>query len=117
LSALHTKSSTGLVAIHHYYRATNIIAQKLATLFQVLMPECYDTYKTAFEAGKWLESDPGPWVGRAIVYKLQVDLHKDKEDGGPAASFPVGSFTGGEMLIPQLKAKLAYASLFFITFI
>ena len=86
-------------------------------MFEVLMPECYNIYKKAFEAGVWIDSDPGPWLGRAIVYKLQVSLHKDKDDGGPAVSFPVGSFKGGEMLIPQLEAKLSYVSCFFISFI
>ena len=75
-------------------------------MFQVLMPQCHAKFAAAFEAGVWHEEDPGPWLGRAIVYKLQVALHKDKEDGGPAASFPVGHFSGGEMLIPELKAKL-----------
>lgn len=91
----------------NYYKATKHLARRLSAMFEVLMPECYNTYKDAFEAGVWSDDDPGPWLGRAIVYKLQVSLHKDKEDAGPAVSFPVGSFSGGEMLIPQLKAKLA----------
>jgi len=110
LSAIHTKSGTGLGAIHNYYCATNLVAKRLSILFKALMPDCYKTYKAAFKAGAWIKSDPGPWVGRAIVYKLQLNLHKDKEDGGPAASFPVGFFSGGEMLIPQLNAKLSYVS-------
>ena len=75
-------------------------------MFEQLMPDYYQRYREAFEAGQWIESDPGPWLGRAIVYKLQVALHKDKQDVGPTASFPVGYFTGGEMLLPQLNAKL-----------
>jgi hypothetical protein len=103
-----TKSGVGLAAIKGYYKATEMLAKHLAVWFEVLMPECYARYKDAFDAGVWMEEDPGPWLGRAIVYKLQVALHKDVHDGGPTASFPVGYFSGGEMLIPQLKAKLAY---------
>jgi len=40
------------------------------------------------------------------VYKLQGRLHKDRHDVGPSVSFPVGQFTGGEMVFPQLNTKL-----------
>jgi len=88
------------------------LAKRLSQIFETLMPDCYQRYKTAFDAGKWVVDDPGPWIGRVIVYKLQVSLHKDKNDGGPVASFPVGFFSGGEMLIPQLKAKLLYVTFY-----
>lgn len=107
LSNEWTRSGVGLAAIVNYYQSTKLLAQRLSAIFEVLMPECFRTYKTAFEAGEWLVEDPGPFIGRVIVYKLQVSLHKDKNDGGPAISFPIGFFKGGEMLIPQLNAKLA----------
>lgn len=75
-------------------------------MFEVAFPEVYQEYRAAFEAGVWLEADPGPFIGRAIIYKLQSKLHRDKNDVGPSASFPVGFFSGGEMLLPQLKTKL-----------
>ena len=53
----------------------------------------------------WLEEDPEPWLGRAIVYKLQVILHTDEHDVGPTVSFPCGFFHGGQMQIPQLGGK------------
>jgi hypothetical protein len=112
LSNEWTRSGIGLGAIINYYKATKLMAKHLSAIFEVLMPDSFHTYKTAFDAGEWIEEDPGPWLGRAIVYKLQVSLHKDKNDGGPTASFPIGFFSGGEMLIPQLKAKLSYV--FFI---
>jgi len=82
-----------------------MIAETLAVMFEKVFPESYHKYKAAFEAGRWSESDPGPWLGRAIVYKLQGDLHHDEKDVGPSACFPCGSFSGGEMLVPQLGAK------------
>lgn len=74
-------------------------------MFKKLFPDVYDKCQVAFDAGAWLSEDPGPWLGRAIVYKLQVDAHLDQKDMNPTASFPCGSFTGGEMQIPQLPAK------------
>lgn len=107
LSSEFTKSGVGLTAIHGYYSATRLLAQRLSIMFEVLMPEQYEKYREAFDAGVWTQDDPGPWLGRVIVYKLQIKTHKDTEDGGPTASFPAGYFQGGEMLIPELNAKLA----------
>lgn len=71
-----------------------------------MFPEWYDIYQEAFEAGVWFADDPGPFLGRAIVYKLQGRLHRDRHDVGPSVSFPVGQYTGGEMVFPQLNVKL-----------
>jgi hypothetical protein len=75
-------------------------------MFEATFPDLYKEYKAAFEAGVWVQEDPGPFIGRSIIYKLQSKLHRDKNDVGPSASFPVGYFGGGEMLLPQLKTKL-----------
>jgi hypothetical protein len=87
--------------------ATEAMAVRLAAIFSVCFPQYYQKYRAAFDAGVWYESDPGPWLGRAIVYKLQVHMHQDGLDAGPCASFPVGYFTGGEAYLPELGAKLA----------
>jgi hypothetical protein len=75
-------------------------------MFEAAFPALYQEYEAAFKAGVWLREDPGPFLGRAIIYKLQSKLHRDKNDVGPSASFPVGFFDGGEMLLPQLGTKL-----------
>jgi hypothetical protein len=73
-------------------------------MFSEFFPEEYEKYKEAFDAGVWIEQDPGPWLGRVIVYKLQVALHADKHDDGPTASFPAGYFEGGNMQVPQMRS-------------
>lgn len=78
---------------------------------EVLFPKWHAEYRAAFEAGVMIPFDYGPMFGRAIIYKLQGRLHRDKRDAGPSASFPVGSFVGGEVLFPQLGAKLRYVSM------
>lgn len=88
-----------------YYKLTRAVADTLATMYEVLFPEEYQKLKPAFDAAQWFLQDAGPWVGRALVYKLQVELHIDDRDVGPSVSFPCGSFTGGQMNIPQFKAK------------
>lgn len=106
LASPYTRSGNALGAINCWYRATRQVSLTLQIMFRVLFPTLYDTFQKAFDAGVWLEEDPGPWLGRAIVYKLQGDLHLDGRDCSPTASFPCGYFTGGEMMVPQLGAKL-----------
>ena len=90
-----------------YYHMTKHIAKTIAAMFKAAFPEWYDRYREAFDAGVWLSDDPGPFLGRAIIYKLQGRLHKDSHDLGPSASFGVGNYTGGEMIFPQLGAKFS----------
>jgi hypothetical protein len=107
------KTSRRAMAVRWYFRATRPIAIILAEYFRVCFPEQFRTYEAAFRAGVWEQADPGPFLGRAIVYKLQVKPHLDNLDGeGPAASFPMGSFSGGAMYWPDLKAKLRSVQLF-----
>ena len=84
---------------------TSMVTAILGLMFEKVFPQSYKKYKKAFEAGAISESDPGPWLGRAIVYKLQGSLHRDKNDFGPAACMPCGFFSGGEMIVPQLHVK------------
>ncbi|KAF8240877.1 hypothetical protein L208DRAFT_1230812, partial [Tricholoma matsutake] len=108
LSTAFTQSSSALCAIRCYLNATEGLASCLGTMFEEIFPSVYAQYRKAFDAGVWLEEDPGPWLGRAIVYKLQVMLHTDQNDAGPTVSFPCGFFHGGEMQIPQFPGKFTY---------
>ncbi|KAJ7712559.1 hypothetical protein B0H14DRAFT_2645197 [Mycena olivaceomarginata] len=91
----------------YYYRATREVAIYLSCMFEVAYPEYHAKYTKAFKAGVWEPADPGPWIGRAIVYKLQVSEHVDGLDDGPTASFCVGDFEGGPMYLPDIGMKLS----------
>ena len=93
-------------AVRQYLIASRIVAKIFAAMFEVVYPEEYKKYKAAFDAGVWYTEDPGPWIGRAVVYKLQVHIHHDMQDGGPTATFPMGWFERGYMEIPTLEARL-----------
>lgn len=86
--------------------ATRPIALHVDALLEAVFPDWHQRYRAAFEAGVMFPEDYGPFYGRAIIYKLQGLLHKDRRDIGPSASFAVGQYKGGEMYFPQLKAKL-----------
>ena len=101
----------GAMGVKSYFIATQKASAKLAAMFKAAYPVYYEKYKKAFAAGVWIEDDRGPWIGRAIVWKLQVGLHKDGLDEGPALCFPCGDFTGGEICLPDLDAILQWVHL------
>jgi hypothetical protein len=96
---------------------TKPIEKSITTMFKVSFPEWYEKYRKAFEPGVWLREDPGPFLGRAIIYKLQGRLHKDANSLGPSASFGVGDYTGGEMLFLSLVLNSGKFLNFIITII
>ncbi len=101
------RSGKGVTALEHYYQATEPVAEFLAACFKASYPDYFETYSEAFKAGVWTTSDPGPWIARAIVWKLQVYTHQDGLDDGPTAIFNCGSYGGGELYLPDLGLKLA----------
>ncbi|KAF8677824.1 hypothetical protein AX14_004777 [Amanita brunnescens Koide BX004] len=110
MSSPMTKSGNALGAIKGYYRNTTRQAKMLEEMFEAEFPEYYGNYRAAFDAGVTVDEDKGPWLGRAIIWKLDGALHTDRKDYGPAACVPFGLFTGGQMLVPQLMAKFSYKS-------
>lgn len=101
-----TSGSATVSAVGSHYYLTQSVARTVALAFKAVFPHWYDVYQEAFEAGVWFADDPGPFLGRAVVYKLQGRLHRDRHDVGPSVSFPVGQYAGGEMVFPQLNVKL-----------
>jgi hypothetical protein len=87
---------------------TTDITEEVGVIFQRCLPDWHARYMKAFQAGRWYDSDPGPFLGQAYVWKVQVEPHRDGKDGGPAAMFPCGYYTGGALYFPNLWLKLAY---------
>ena len=98
------------LAVKYYYTVTHDVSELLGTYFSVAFPEEHARYREAFDAGVWHLEDPGPWLGRALVYKLQVKPHRDALDGGPTAMFNVGQYEGGRLYYPCLDLKFLSAS-------
>ncbi|KAG1722153.1 hypothetical protein EDB19DRAFT_1590646, partial [Suillus lakei] len=91
-----------------YFKDTEELALYLAAMFHEAFPNFYMKYEWVFKAGKWAVIDPGPFLSRVIIWKLDVCLHQDGLDEGPAVIFPIGYFSGGECYLPDLKLKLIY---------
>lgn len=103
-------SSAVAQAVAWYMERTAKLAVALKEMFKAAFPEDFEIYQKAFNAGVWELADPGPWLGRAIVWKLNVLPHRDGQDGGPTAIFCLGHFSGGEAYLTDLKVKLWYVS-------
>lgn len=93
------------------------MASVLGRYFEALFPDYYAQYEQAFKAGRWIAEDPGPFIGRAIVYKLQVECHRDVQDSGPSVCFPTGTFTGGNLIVPQLNSKFRQVLMLYLIFV
>lgn len=91
---------------HKFFSLTEEAAVVVGAWFKAIFPEDYERYRRAFVAGQWFAQDPGPFLGRAVVFKLQVGDHRDAADGGPSATFGAGHFTGGEMNFTDLETLL-----------
>ena len=106
-----TRTSSASQAVRRYFRATSALARYLAELFKVAFPDYYASYSKAFEAGRWEEQDPGPFLGRAIVFKLDIALHFDSGEDGPNACFGCGVYSGAHMDMPGINARFRYAEI------
>jgi hypothetical protein len=49
--------------------------------------------------------DSDPFLGRVIVWKLNVLMHQDGLDESPTVIFLMRYFNGGECYLPDLKLK------------
>ncbi|KAF8232938.1 hypothetical protein L208DRAFT_1269430, partial [Tricholoma matsutake] len=96
------------MAVKWYYQVTEEVAHLLSAYFKKAFLEYHRQYSKAFSAGIWNLEDPGPWLGHALVYKLQVLPHIDGLDNGPTTCFPVAYFTGRAMHLSDLGLKLHY---------
>jgi len=93
-------------AVKSFLSRTKETVQFISTFFARAFPAHHELFTAAFNAGVYDTRDPGPFLGRALVWKLHVDPHVDKGDNGPAVIFNFGNYTGGELYLPDLNLKL-----------
>lgn len=93
--------------VRHYVADMNPVAKLLAELVKHVAPREFAELKQAFDAATYIPEDNGNcFLGHAIVWKMQVDPHRDESDTNLCVTFPTGSYEGGAMVLPDLKAKL-----------
>lgn len=103
------KSCTSAMAWQGFFASTTDITHEVGIRFKYFSKTWYHNYRQAFQAGRFFdeETDPGPFLGRALVWKVQVEPHVDTKDKGPSAMFNSGYYKGGALYYPDLKLKIA----------
>jgi hypothetical protein len=71
--------------------------------------EKYDVFVKAHKAGRWMQADPGPHIGRVLVWKRHSTDHMDNADSLPTVVIVLsGEFVGGYMEFLDLQTRLLY---------
>ncbi|TEB23576.1 hypothetical protein FA13DRAFT_1715255 [Coprinellus micaceus] len=104
------KTGTSALAYRGWLIATMDLSIEVKVRFKHAFPTWYHNYLQAYQAGRFWppEVDPGPFLGRALVWKVQVLPHRDAKDKGPSGMFNCGYYSGGALFFPDLWLKLAY---------
>ncbi|KAL0565144.1 hypothetical protein V5O48_016887 [Marasmius crinis-equi] len=107
-------SGHSIIASQNFYRANQCLEECVENTIKVFFEDQHKVFTGAREAARLAGNKGGCFIGRAMVFKLQLFLHCDEGDDGVSASFPAGRFKGGCMIIPQFKAKLLPGDLLLI---
>lgn len=81
---------------------TEIIRQT----YKEIAPDFYGPMMKSFNAGKQWKDAIGPYLARALIYKLQVSVHLDKNDRGLSAMTNSGRYYGGYLYFPQFWMRI-----------
>lgn len=99
------------LATDNFDERTKIVHGILAEYAKAIFGDEATPYRKSYEAGRYTNHDVkhGLWLGRALVWKLQVALHRDRHDGprGICCCFNGGFYEaaepgGGMMMFPDL---------------
>lgn len=98
-------------AVKSLIAATSEVHAMLARMKKVAFPNDWQRNSKTYRSGIWEKEDhvQGMWLGRALVWKMQVKLHRDGLDGakGVCACFNRGYYEpacegGGLIVFPDL---------------
>ncbi|KZS89565.1 hypothetical protein SISNIDRAFT_397745, partial [Sistotremastrum niveocremeum HHB9708] len=93
-------SAARATVMEWYMKRTGSLHKYLNALAEASFPDEWKRNRKAYEAGQWTRSDTrqGGFLARAIVWKLQVDVHRDSQDepGGICICFNGGSYMSAE---------------------
>ncbi|KAL0057307.1 hypothetical protein AAF712_016061, partial [Marasmius tenuissimus] len=106
-------SGQSMLGTRYFYQANEVLEKCVAIAVKAFFPEIHEIGAKVREAGRTVPTSDGKpcgmYLARAIIFKLQVLLHKDDNDFGVSTSFPCGFFEDGYLIVPQLKSKFRYA--------
>lgn len=70
-------------AVRMFIKNTSILHEVLGMMLKESLPEEWEVMHPVYKAGRWVreDTDNGFALGRAVIWKLQVDIHRDPQDG------------------------------------
>ncbi|KAK1216501.1 hypothetical protein PQX77_020853 [Marasmius sp. AFHP31] len=105
----YSRTATSHVAAAEWLRSSWKIQQQLRKMTHSFFPEYYEESAVACKAAITRNSPVvGPWIGKAIVWKLQGSSHIDDHDIIPTATYPMGVYEGGYMDLIDIDTRLYY---------
>nr|GAT45937.1 predicted protein [Mycena chlorophos] len=107
-SDLAGPSGQAAMALRKYFKENRPMATVVGLALKTFYPVWYREFNARFPAGQFLPEAIGPYLALALVWKLQVALHADRNDAGVTTSTPNGYWTGGHLYVPHFKAKFLY---------
>ncbi|KAJ7788756.1 hypothetical protein B0H14DRAFT_3892267 [Mycena olivaceomarginata] len=97
------------LAVKHYYRATQEVAIISAACSRLRTQSTMPDTRQAFKSWRLETADPGPWIGKAIVYK--TSRYRSTLMGWMMTNgflLRRGTSTGGAMYLPDIGMKVSY---------
>ncbi|KZT31140.1 hypothetical protein SISSUDRAFT_1068047 [Sistotremastrum suecicum HHB10207 ss-3] len=114
---LGAKTAYRAAAVKAFIKNTSILHKILGMYLKLVFPEEWEKVKHVYDAGRWVQEDTpdGFALGRAVVWKLQIAIHRDPQDGKGSICVvfncgkykPDGEFGGG-MAFPDLGIIFEY---------
>jgi hypothetical protein len=88
-----------------YMERTNALHEITGIMTKTAFPQHYEVLRQSFAAANIGSQYKGPYLGRATLWKLQTDFHRDENDYLSCMTNS-GNFWGGRAVIPQLGLAL-----------
>lgn len=102
------KSATQSLSQQAFISRTSSTTLIASAICQAFFPATHKAALRHFKAGKYFEADTGPWLGRALGYKVPTTTHPDEGDSGTTFITSVGCYSGGCLEFLDLELTFAY---------
>lgn len=108
-SASFTANARATATHEQFYLDCLEVNIRLDAIMEREFPIQYPIFRKAHLAGRWTEVDPGPHLGRVIIWKLPSEIHLDDSDSLPTIIYVLsGNYVGGYFDALDLHTRFLY---------
>lgn len=102
------RSATHQMCQQTFLTRTIAVTVIASCISQHFFPKNHKRALKRFKAGCYLGDDVGPWLGRALGYKVPTTTHPDEGDSGTTFITAVGSYLEGCLELHNLEVRFTY---------